>query len=1361
VNDHPAAAAGLTSGDPDRIEARFPIAGIGASAGGLEAIVEILRHVTRSPGLAIVVVQHLAPGQPTQLPGILADVSPLPVVVASDGVRLRPDHVYVMPENVDLTIGQGILHLSPRTAAPGRHRPIDAFFGSLAADQGELAVGVVLSGADSDGTIGLQEIRGEGGITIAQDPATAKYTVMPTSAIIHGGADLTLSPAAIAETLCRLPQHPLLKRPATPAAGEAGLAQLDLPPILQRLQAHYGVDFSQYKQSTLRRRVARRMALFGADTLEAYLAHLDSHAGEAQALFDDLLINVTSFFRDPPVFEALQQQVFPALIEHRTAGRPIRLWVAGCASGEEAYSLAICLLETLGEAAGTTPIQVFATDISEQAIATARQGFYPDEAVTQVSPQRLQRFFTRVPGGYRIHKAVRDLCLFVRHDLTSDPPFSKLDLISCRNVLIYFGRILQQRVAPIFHYALNPGGFLVIGRSEGLSEFSQLFSVVDKSNKIFLRKQVRTPPRLEFGGGHKTGVAARHAQATAVVPAATNIQQLADALLLERYVPAGVLISDTMDILQFRGRMGPYLEPSQGVADLNLFKMVKSTLLAELRLAIHHARKTHEPVRREHVPLGPGEALQTISIEVLPLQAAPPGLDQHFLVLFAAEPPVREGGDRPAASVDATADTLELTRELAATREMLTSVIEQYETANEELVTANEESVSANEELQSINEEMETAKEELQSANEELTTVNDELHSRNTELNQLNSDLSNLLSSIDIAIVMLDRDRRIRRFTPKAVSSFNLIPGDVGRPIGDIRPSFVTAGLEALVDAVTTAAAVRVEEVQDRHGHWFSLHIRPYLTPEGTVSGTVLALFDIDTLKRTAAEAEAARDYAAAIIETVPVALLTLDGQLRVCSANRTFYETFAVSPAETVGLVLYELGNRQWDIPSLRSLLEEVLPKHAQVSGYEVRHTFPTIGTRTMLVSARQVKGSVGTVPTIVMAIQDITERAWLLASAQAARVEAEQANRAKDVFLATLSHELRTPLTTILGWLPLLQAGRLSPEKAEQALQAVQNGARAQARLIEDLLDVSRISAGKIHLQLEPTDVAAVVQSATAIVRPNAEQAGVQLDVAADAGLPPASADPARLQQVVWNLLSNAVKFTPAGGRVTVRVSQVADHIRILVHDTGMGIDAAFLPHVFEQFQQMDTPLVRRQKGLGLGLWLVWRLVELHHGRVTADSPGKGLGATFTVELPVSQQAPPPPAVSRSPGDLDGLHVLLVEDDLPGQEMLAEILSQYGAVVRTAGSVDAALARFDERVPDVLISDISMPGKSGIELIRAVRQRPAGQGGDTPAIAITAHGIDVLQEPLREAGFQAGTGKPVIVDQLIALIHRYSRRA
>ncbi len=1149
------------------------VVGIGASAGGLEALRLLLAKLPVDSGLAFVVLQHLPPSQIGQLAKLLATSTTMPVFDVKTGQRLVANTVFVVPPQTSAAMTRGALSLRTAKSGSRPRLPIDELFGSLAKVLGDRAIGVVLSGTAHDGTEGLRAIRAAGGLTLVQDPSTAQFDQMPRSAIAASVVDVVLSPAAIGEQVADLSKVP----PNTPG----------LVTVLEQLREASGIDFTSYKRTTIERRLARRLAKHNLATLEEYSAFLAAHPEEVNTVYEDLLIHVTEFFRDAPILDKLVR-IFADAVRDRPTDVPLRVWVPGCSTGEEVYSLAILLIEKLGD---RRPLQLFGTDLSEKAVDAARVGRYPDSIASKMSPERLERFFRREDGGYRIKPDVRERCVFARHDLVTDPPFSKLDLVSCRNLLIYLGAPLQKRVIPIVHYALNQDGFLLLGRAETIGDFDMLFTIVDSEARIYARKPgVRAT--LTFPTAGQLGRLPW--QQTALLRSPLDVQRDVDHVLLARYAPPCVLVDENFDILQFRGHTGAYLEPPPGQPQLNLLRMAREGLAAELPLALQRARRTDETVRKEGVVVREHGREHRLDLEVIPVRGPTEG-KRHFLVVF--EPLAeRAAAPRTAKGKVAPANRTEIQRlrhELAATKEYLHSVVTQHLATSEELGVSNEELQSTNEELQSSNEEIQTAKEELQSSNEELETVNEELQHGNQQLREAADDLVNVLASIEIAMIIVDTERRVRRFTPRARTVLNLIAGDLGRPIADLQPNITLTGLDATIAAVIDTLVVHEAEVLDLGGATcYRMQIRPYLTVDRKISGAVLSFVDITVLR-------AARNLRTAIVETVPTPIVVLDERLRIQSSNRAFGVTFQTTEAQVIGHKLLDLGD--WNNTDLGKRLDEVVRGG---TGFDDIDTgfHGDAGIRVLRVSAHSIPQTDG--PAMVLVgILDITER-------EAARLE-------RDAFLDAVSHELRTPLSAILLWAQALRTLDQADPQRVVAIETIIESVRSEARIVDDLLDIALSRSTELAVVVEVADASEIVTRTIESSRKAAlaKRVTIESDVARGGRI---AVDPRRLAQITSNLVDNAIKFTPAGGTVAVGLTFPAGAMELRVRDTGPGVAPERIAEVFEPFTRKDGSSTRAHGGLGIGLALVRHLVERHGGSIDVTSPGVGRGSTFTVRIP-----------------------------------------------------------------------------------------------------------------------------------------------
>ena len=1236
------------SSQPDKPKV-VPIVGIGASAGGLEAVSNLLRNLAPDTGMAFVYIQHLDPTHESMLAEILSKTTSMPVSEAQHLVRIEPNHVYVIPPNKDLEIIEGVLTLIARKPKPAIHLPIDQFFISLAERQKENAIGVVLSGSASDGTTGLKAIKIAGGITIAQDE-TAKFQSMPRSAIAEGVVDMVLPPDEIARELKRLSQQTIILQEVIRDGQEEEITDNDedLTSIIHLLKKSIGVDFSHYKMNTIKRRIVRRMLLYKLDTLHNYLQYLKEHTAEVNILYNDLLINVTSFFRDPDSMEFLKKTVLQRIIKNKPQNDPIRIWVPACSTGEEAYSLAMIFVEILGDNAVHNAIQIFATDLSEAAIAKARLGFYGRNEMVNVSPQQLQRFFTKMDGGYRIAKSLRDLCVFAPHNIFKDPPFSRLDLVSCCNLLIYLDAVLQKKILATFHYALNSGGYLMLGKSETVSSSPQLFTQVEKKYKIFTRKNNAASQAI-FEMSKRLPETTRSQiasirQLTHKEPSTDGLEKAVDNILLSQYIPACVVVNQELEILQFRGSVGLFLEPSPGKASLNLLKMARPGMAFELRNTVRKSIKSGGPVKKSGLETKYNGSAYQVSIEVVPLKNDSD--EPLYLIIFTQTASVAPAHTKSTHNRDQRIKQLE--EELANLREDMHAVIEEQEASNEELQSANEEIVSSNEELQSINEELETSKEEIEASNEELLTINQELQIRNQEL----------------------------------------------------------------------------------------------------------------------AEAYA---YSEAVFATIREALLVLDKDLRVVSANKSFYKLFRIKEEEAEGRLIYELGHHQWNIPALRELLEKVIPQNSEFQGFEVAHHFPDLGEKVLLLNARKVIQQVNRQQLILLAIEDTTEyhraqrvveereqwfrnmadnapvmiwmaetnkmcnffnRTWLeytgrtMAQEQGdgwkagvypddlenflqhysksfdartpysieyrlrhndgsyrwvlsvgkpmftpdgefdgyvgsctevhnqkilneelesrvnertkelrtANTQLAQSNTELEQYAFVASHDLQEPLRKILTFSNLLEKRHSESldSEAKNYLERINSAAQRMSHLINDLLDFSRLA--KQDGAFQKTDLNALVKNVLDDFDMIASQEKASITVE---DLPVIEAIPVQMSQLFHNLLSNALKFAHPDRAPRIVISarassdgvakklvkdlnQEAEYVEITVQDNGTGFDQQYAEQIFVIFQRLHSKQVH--PGTGIGLALCRRIANYHGGEIYAESkPGEG--AAFHVILPVQQ--------------------------------------------------------------------------------------------------------------------------------------------
>ncbi|HTW89286.1 MAG TPA: chemotaxis protein CheB [Candidatus Binataceae bacterium] len=1243
-------------GDED-LGAKPPIVGVGASAGGVEATSELLEHLRGTSGLAVILVQHRDPLRESLLPELLAKKTDLNVVTASDGGRVEAGHLYLMPPDKMVILEDNRLRLIAREREPLPHAPIDKMLRSLASELGTNSIAVILSGTGTDGSRGLIAIKEVGGITFTQDEASAKFGGMPRSAIATGCVDFVLPPREIATELKRIISHPYqndaeLSDGLLPTDNEAELSK-----ILQLLRTHTGIDFSRYRRSTIVRRLQRRIAVMKADDLAPYGELLRKNPAEAEVLAQDFLIAVTRFFRDTRMLEQLATTVFPALVANRSTRESIRIWVPGCATGEEVYSIGIALIEFLEKNSLRVPIQLFGTDLSLPAIDRARRGSYIGNLAAEVSEDRLERFFVKLDDHYRIVGSLREICLFTRHDVTRDPPFSHLDLISCQNFLVYFEPNLQREVLRRFHYGLRPQGFLVLGSSETIGQSSELFQILNRESRIYRRRSTPTPIGLGPESERRALQPAPRAKNYSAVADGEYPERESERILLARYAPTCILVNEDLNIRYFHGDTSDFLEHPRGRASFNLGKLIRPKLLMELSRLIRQARDSNAPARKEREPIQVRDTITEATLEVIPVKLRN-AAKRYYLVVFertqAAKAPLHFAQWRPwrvlrprFAVSDKDHRIGQLEHELQANSAFLHDTIEKNETAAEELRMSREEALSGNQEIQSIN----AAKAELQSTNEELITTNEELLNSNRELNE---------------------------------------------------------SLDAL---------------------------------------------------------EESRNYLGAIIETMRESLLVLDGELRVITANHAFYQAFRVKPEDTISGLLYQLGNGQWNIPRLRTLLEEILPHSRSLRDFEVTHQFPELGKRSMVLNGRRLEGDSRRPARILLAIEDITEHRMALKNFESALQALRQEDRRTNEFLAVLAHELRNPLAPIKTAVQLMRNGGSNPG-ASKHLDIIDRQTGRMSRLVDDLLEISRVNQGNIVLRKERTDVGAVVNRAADVTRQQPGPLEVRSFVVS---LPPSLlyifADPVRVEQIISNLLDNSVKFTDAKGHISVRVERHDDEAVIRVVDDGIGISAEALPHVFKPFFQADSSFGRRNAGLGIGLTLAKRLVELHGGEIEGHSEGLGKGSEFVVRMPVASAAENSPeghahngpedrsdsrAAPRPLPAEDPPHhrILIVDDNIDGANVLAELLDLWGHEVAVAYEGRAALQLATSFAPDVVLLDLGLPGMDGLSVARELRQLPGG--AQMRLVAMTGHARPEDRKASSEAGCDTHLVKPVNFDLL-----------
>lgn len=1235
-------------------ENSFPVVAIGASAGGLEAMMELLKYLPADTGMAFIYVQHLSPDHKSMLTEILTKKTSMKVQEIDDMDKILPNNVFVIPYNKGIEVTDGHIKLIPRSESSAAIS-IDILFASLAEAQKERVIGIILSGSASDGTEGMKAIKLEGGLTFAQDD-TAKFTSMPHSAIAAGTVDFILSPKEIALELARLSKHPLIKTIGVKAGEEDAIenSNPDLKIILNQLHKVTGVDFSAYKMNTIKRRIIRRMLLHKINELREYAKLLTHEKDEIHILYQDLLINVTSFFRDTETHKYLKENLFPKLLKRKSAGESLRIWVPACATGEEAYSIAMMLLEIQESKTTTIPVQIFATDLSEQAISKARVGFYSPQELDTVSPKRIQRFFVKVEGGYRVAKAVREMCVFAPHNILRDPPFSRLDFISCCNLFIYFDNPAQKKAVSTFHYALNDDGFLMLGKSENISHSAHLFTDYNKKYKIFSRKVnsgIRTlaallprNPQQPLPENNITVTSKSKTKPTHTV-LRNGIDNAIDAVLVAEFMPASVVINHQLEIVQFRGSTDLFLTHPKGRATFNILKMARPEIAFELRNAISKVIKTNQRFRKDGIEMNPdkrGTTVKIISLEIVPLEIE---WDEPLLLILFTEHEQSEtlfinptsGSSGVSIAKDRRIKKLE--QELAEARADALAFAQEQEAFTLELQSAHEEVVSSNEELQTVNEELETSKEEIESANEELTTTNQELQTRNDLLNE-------------------------------------------------------------------------------------------------------------------------AYNFSEAVFSTIHEPMIVLDKNLRVKSANKRFYKVYKTNEEDTEGMLLYDLGNRQWNIPRLRELLENILPKNTHFHDFEITHSFPGIGEKTMLLNARRIVQKSNHEELILLAIEDITDRMLALHKMEKNEIQlreakefAENAVKFKQQFLSNMSHEIRTPLNSILGFTNVLLKTKLGEEQTEY-VEAIKTSCISLHQLINDILDLSKVDAGRMTFEKQPFEIRKTLKLTLYSFDLKVKEKNIELIKEYDSKIPSILlGDSIRLNQIILNLLSNAVKFTH-NGKIVVSVkllSEDAENVTIefAVTDSGIGIAADKLDSIFNVFEQAEISTANSYGGTGLGLSIVKQLVEAQGGSISLKSK-VGEGSTFSfilsfgkIEIKSSEET----EIQKLKSEMKHLRVLVAEDVALNQLLIKIILSDFGFTYEIVNNGKMAIeklvsASLSNELYDIVLMDLHMPEMNGFETTEYIRKTLKS---NIPIIALTADVTTVDISKCKKFGMDDYISKPI----------------
>jgi len=1176
--------------------------------------------------MAYVFVQHLHPEYDSYLPEIFQKSTKIPVNLIEDNIHLEPDHIYVIPPGKILTATDGVLKLDPLKNK--KVKTIDVFFSSLAVVHQSFAIGVVLSGALNDGTLGLQSIKSYGGLTFAQSEDSAIFDSMPKSAIRSGAVDFILPADEIIEKLISINQpfrsdYTKLEIKQNEPEQDDEVFRL----LLTVLRIRRGVDFTNYKQSTIKRRIVRRMALNKFEEPRDYLTFLRENKGEQDALYNDMLISVTDFFRDPKSFELLCTSIFPILLLHKAATEPLRIWVAGCATGEEAYSMAICLQEFLGDKVSARKIQIFATDVSELAISRARTGIYRQTELDGLSSFQVQQFFNKIDGSYQVNKSIRDMCVFAHHNLLKDPPFSKIDLVSCRNVMIYLEPVLQKRALNTFHYALNERGYLMLGKSETIGSSADLFLPVDKNQKIYQSKGPH--------GKYRNVTSEKSEQTLKDIDQVTpdnggerDVNKIADALLLSKYTPAGVMVNQAFDIIQFRGKTDAWLAVSPGKPSFNVLKMAREGLSFEIRNLLHLAKTKQTIGRKEGISFKVDEGSQYVNIEVIPLSD---GEEAYYLILFqnsmlSGTSFLSENGVaslHPQENINAWVQRIEqLEKELSQTREDMRSITEMQEAANEELQSANEELLSGSEELRSLNEELETSTEELQSTNEEITIVNNELLDRNDQLNNSRKYTEEIFNTIHDPLVILDKELIVLRATDGFYNMFRVNEEDTeGQFIYDLgNKQWNIPALRQLLEVILPEQgffkAFEVDHVFKTIGRRIMQLTARQFDTYTNEKLTLLAIHDI-TDKRKVEEglAEAERLLAESkerlhfAIESAGIGAWDYNLQTKELIWDNRNKELFGLEPTDIVDFDIFLKLIHPDDRDAANDAIAQAL---RGVNGGEFNVEYRSIGKNNQKVRWIKSKGKayfdkenkatrfIGTV--LDVSIEKELEQTTL------------ELLRKKDEFISIASHELKTPITSLKASLQLLDRMKnnpspMLPKFLDQASRSVER----ITRLIDELLNVNSMKEGQLKLNKTPFIISDMLNQCCSHVRAVGTH---ELVVQGDETLR-VNADEDRVEQVVVNLVNNAVKYAPEGKKIYLIIEKEANAVKVSVKDSGPGIPKDKIPHLFDRYYRADYS-GGHYSGMGLGLYICSEIIKRHGGSIGVDSI-IGEGSTFWFTLPL----------------------------------------------------------------------------------------------------------------------------------------------
>ena len=1308
------------------------VVGIGASAGGLESLEQLFAALPASTGMAFVVVQHLSPDFRSLMPELIARHTQMPVVVAENGVRVEANSIYLMPPGKEMIIRDGRLVLTdkePHTFS----LPIDAFFRSLAQDVGPNAVAAVLSGTGSDGSRGIVDVHRAGGLVLAESTASAKFDGMPMSAAATGVVDHIHAPSDLARVLCGLP--PLESPPEIPPMSDDPA----LDAVLRLLRDGFGIDFTLYKTGTVSRRIQRRVDLLRIRSLDDYAAQVQHDPDELNKLYQDLLIGVTGFFRDPEAFALLEREVIPKLLDAVKPEEELRVWVAGCATGEEAYSLAMLFYEQYQARERAVKLKVLATDVHQRSLDIASTGVYGEEQLAHVSTERMQRFFTRRSAGFQISQDLRQLIVFARHNLTKDAPFTKMHLISCRNMLIYLQPPAQRTVLSLFHFGLAPQGFLFLGASETPGVLGDEFTTINDHWKVFRkRRDVHLLSSVELPvikAAPKPSVLLR------ARPAGPDPLVLATYdQLLDLFMPPGFLVDEERVLLESFAGAERMLRLRRRRPSTNLLELLDDELRTVVAGAIQRAERDNTVVSYRGVPIETVDGPVRCTVAAQPLRHPRTG-SHNVLITFRDMTPVSEAHptvDLPVSQASRERMT-DLEAELAYTRETLQSTIEELETANEELQATNEELVASNEELQSTNEE-------LHSVNEELYTVNAEYQQKITELKQLNADMTHLLEGTDVGTVFLDHELKIRRFTSRMASVFRFQPTDIGRHLGDFSHNIARATLMTEIESALADGRVTEDEVRDRGGTPYFLRILPYRVQQ--IEGVVLTLTDMTALDRVRSRVE----QLSAIVAASDDAIFALAPGGTISAWNRGSELMFGYSADEAIGRdagMLVQPGSGHQLAFYLRKLEQGQKVEH--VSALCMRADGTRVDVLTTL-SPIYENGVYAGVSAVGRDVSRILEAQRALESEQQKvrqlLEQAQDAARMRERFLAMLSHELRNPLAAVMAAVAAL---RQAPEVGDRARAVIDRQARQMKRLLDDILDVSRITSDKLVIDKADVELRDVVDTAIESTAPVFEERRVRLVREVPMHAVAVNGDGKRLVQIFANLLSNAAAHSSPGSMVRIALAVHRNTAEVTVTDHGLGIDPAMQARIFDLFVQGEQQLDRARGGLGVGLSLAKTIAELHGGTIAVRSAGLGRGSAFTVTLPLGQMRER--AITQGvPGG--PCRIVLVDDQDDSRSMLRALFESKQHVVFDGADGPAAIALIEAHKPDVAFIDIGLPRMNGFEVAQQIRKRRELDA--VLLVALTGYGGDSDIEAARAAGFDEHVTKPAELDQLQRILER-----